>query len=192
MVLFFVLDYQQKYRLFTTEAFQVGEVRFSRWQTLWTKAKEKLLLLPPRILHQEQALAQILKHDPSSIDILVSGRVQLPKLHRKFAFFLQKQKTSHLGLIIGEILLLPISGLAALLPGPNVFFGFLALLLNTHWRAWRGVRRLQSKKLVFKPHPLLQEWEEAVENQACHRYPAILQKLNESFQYSHFSKILWK
>jgi hypothetical protein len=192
MELFFVQDYRQKYRLFSLRSLQPGEVRFSRWKALWGKAKEKLLLLPPRVLYQEQALAQMSKTEAVQITILISGRIPQDKLERKFHFFLQKQKTIHLIYLIGEIFLLPLSGLAALLPGPNVFFGFLALLLDTHWRAWRGIKAFQGKQPVFKAHPLLCEWEEAIQRRDTQAYPRILQQLSQAFDFPQISRILWK
>lgn len=192
MELFFVLDHREKYRLFSPHSFQPGQVRFPRWQVLWNKAKEKLLLLPPRVLYQEQALAQMNKTKSHQITVYVSGRVPQEKLKRKFYFFLQKQKSLHLIYLIGEILLLPLSGLAALLPGPNIFFGFLALLIDTHWRAWRGIKVLQSKKINFKPHPLLQAWEEAVDARDTQVYVPTLTQLSQAFDFPQISRILWK
>ena len=192
MELFFVLDHREKYRLFSPYSFQPAQARFPRWQILWNKAKEKLLLLPSRVLYQEQALAQMNKTQDDQITIFISGRLPPEKLHRKFAFFLQKQKSLHLIYLIGEILLLPLSGLAALLPGPNIFFGFLALLIDTHWRAWRGIKILQGKKINFKPHRLLLAWEEAVKSQQIQTYPQILSRVSQAFNFPQIARILWK
>ncbi len=56
MGFFFVVDFRGKFRFFSSQQSQEIQVEFSRLQRIWAAAKQKLMLLPPRILHQEQAL----------------------------------------------------------------------------------------------------------------------------------------
>jgi hypothetical protein len=150
------------------------------------------MLLPQRLLRQEQAFEKGLKLRESSMRIFVSGRTDEKKTKLKFYFFLQRQRTKHIVLLIGETILLPISGLAALLPGPNVFFGALALIMITHWQALRGITRIVGKRHEFAISSLLSQWEEAVENKNYDHFTPILNKITEKYQIENIQKILWK
>ena len=95
-------------------------------------------------------------------------------------------------MLVGEAILLPISGLAALLPGPNVFFGVLALLMITHWQALRGINRLAKKNHVFIPTSTLKEWELIIQQKSDDEFGPILEKIAEKYDLEHIQKILWK
>ncbi len=192
MKFFFVRDYRHKYRYFSTVPVTQIQIKFSRWKKIWELAKNKLMLLPQRILRQEQAFGRILKWDENKIQILYSGQLNEKKIRTKFYFFLQRQRTKHILLLIGETLLLPISGLAVLLPGPNVFFGVLALLMITHWRAFRGISRLLKKKYEFISSPLLEEWDIALESKKMENFPKILDKISKKYDLSNIHQVLWK
>lgn len=192
MRFFFVKDYREKYRYFSAHPYQQIPVRFSRWKQIWEKAREKLMLLPKRILIQEQAFEQILKIDEEKLEILYSGSCDEKKVRSRFFFYIQRQRTKHLVILAGEALLLPISGVAALLPGPNVFFGVLALLMITHWQALRGINRLSKKDHMFIPSQTLKEWEQIIRTKRENDYAGILKKLSEEYQVDNIQKILWK
>jgi hypothetical protein len=192
MDFFFVQDHRRNYRFFSSDPVQEIQVEFSRWKRLWTTARQKLMLLPPRILRQEQAFEKIPRADSEAIGIHHSAAVSAKKIRRRFFFYLHKQRTKHLLLLIVETLLLPVSGLMALLPGPNVFFGFLALLMITHWQAFRGINRLRRRTTSFIPSPLISEWEEAVENGDSSRFSALLTKIQDFYRISAPAKILYK
>jgi hypothetical protein len=110
----------------------------------------------------------------------------------KFYFFLQKQRSKHILILIGETLLLPLGGLAGLLPGPNVFFGALALLMITHWQVLRGINRILKKKPVFRPSPVFARWENSVAAKEEAAFPPILQEIERSHGLKNISKVLWK
>ncbi len=192
MTFFFVKDFKHKYRFFSSEPENGVAVKISRSKDIWQKAQKKLLLLPSRILRQEQAFMNVLKSQGERLIVYCSGLLSQKRMKLKFSFFLHRQRSRHILLLLGEVLLLPLSGLAALLPGPNVAFAVLALLMITHWRALRGINRLARKKAEFVPAPSFSEWEEAVGRGAEIRYPEILQKLETEFRLSSLSKILWK
>lgn len=189
---FFVKDHRGKYRYFSTEPFHNIQVKFSRWKRIWDKAREKLMLLPQRVLVQEQAFEQILRAKNKSLEILYSGSCDQQKIKHRFFFFLQRQRTRHIFFLIGETLLLPISGLAALLPGPNVFFGVLALLMITHWQAFRGINRLLKKDYNFNSSPSLRDWEQVVDSKREEDFFPILERLTEEYNLKNIHKILWK
>ena len=150
------------------------------------------MLLPQKILAKEQAFARALKFEAERIEILHAGLKSEKAIKRWFSFFLQRQRTKHILLLAGECLLLPISGLAALLPGPNVFFGVLALLIITHWQALKGINRLLKKEYLFVPAPLLNEWERALKAREEKSFAEILEKITEEYDLKSIRKILWK
>jgi len=121
MTFFFVRDAGHKYLFFSTEPVRPIEVRTARWRKLWEKARDKLMLLPARSLRQEQALARLARLEVPSIRILYAARTEERKIRFRLFLFLQKQRTRHILLLCGEALLLPLSGLATIIPGPNVF-----------------------------------------------------------------------
>jgi len=192
MRFFFVQDYRRKYRYFSSEPMAQIQMQSSRWKKIWELAKNKLSLLPKRILRQEQALSRATKIEKDTIDIIYSGRLEKKRIRRKFYFFLQRQRTKHILFLIGESLLLPISGLAALLPGPNVFFGVLAILMITHWQALRGINRIFKKGYQFIPSPLIEEWEKALEAKKEDIFTQILDKISNQYNIANLQKVLWK
>lgn len=192
MNFFFVRDHHHKYRYFSSDPTSQIQIKFSRWRKLWERAKKKLMLLPQRILRQEQAFGRVLKLEEKKIKIFHSNRLDEKKIKTKLYFFLQKQRTKHIILLIGETLLLPISGLAAFLPGPNVFFGVLALLMITHWQALRGINRLLKKEYEFIPSSLLEEWEKTLESKEEENFPQILEKIAQEYELENIRQILWK
>ena len=192
MQFFFVLDHKEKYRFFSSEPIQNIQVKFTRLEKLWDEAKKRLMLLPKRILAQEQAFARVLKLEKDSIEILHSGRLEGKRLKLKFFLFLQKQRTKHLLLLIGEAILLPLSGLMALLPGPNIFFGVLALIMFTHWQAFKGINRISKKNQQFVTVQSLNEWEQVLSSREENELTAILEKIEEKYSLKDLTKILYK
>lgn len=123
-----------------------------------------------------------------------SGLMSRKKVKIRFYFFLQKQRTQHAAFLIGESLLLPISGLAALLPGPNVFFGVLALLMVTHWHALRGINRLLKRNVQFTASfSSLRDWEKALESEEDEeKFSLLLKNISKEHSLPAVEKILWK
>ncbi len=192
MKFFFVRDYSRKYRYFSSETFSQIQIKSSRWKEIWELAKKKLMLLPQRVLRQEQAFGRVLKLKEKKIQIFHSGRLDKKRLKIKFYFFLQKQRTKHVFMLAGEALLLPISGLAIILPGPNVFFGYLALLTITHWRALKGINRLLKKEHEFISSSLLKDWEQTLKSKKEESYGQILEKIEKKYNLQDIHEVLWK
>lgn len=192
MNFFFVQDFRQKYRYFSAEPLSVTRVEFSRWKEFWEMAKKKLMLLPLKILKQEQAFERTLKIEENQVRILHSGRMDEKKVKSKFYFFLQKQRTKHIILLAGESIILPISGIAALIPGPNIFFYVLALLIIIQWQALRGINKLLKKDKLFTTDLSLKDWETAVQNQEKSTFLPLLEKIGKKHNVQNINKILWK
>jgi hypothetical protein len=192
MKFFFVRDNREKFRFFSSEPQRDISIPVSRTKQAWELAQKKLTVLPPRILRQEQAFIRILKIEDNRVLIHHSGLRSEKRIRLRFSLFLHKQRTKHILVLIGETLLLPFSGLAAILPGPNVAFAVLALLVYTHWRALRGINRLASKKHEFPTAPLFAEWEESCGRAQREELAEILKKIEAEYQLSQLNRVLWR
>lgn len=192
MEFYFVRDYREKYRFFSSEPEKNLAIPASRTKRAWELAQKKLTVLPQRILRQEQAFIHILKSQDETVSIHHSGLRSEKRIRLRFSLFLYKQRSKHILVLIGETLLLPLSGLAALLPGPNVAFAALALMMFTQWRALKGINRLGDKKLIFQAAALLADWEKACARTQQERYAEILKAIEAEYHLSRVHKILWK
>lgn len=191
MPFYLALDHRRKYRFFSGEPLHQIQIEFSRLKKIWEKAKNKLMLLPHRILVQEQAFQRVPKPE-KEILIIHSGLLDEKKIKMKLSFFLQKERSKHILMLAGETLLLPISGLMALLPGPNIFFGILALLMYTQWHALRGINRLLKKEIRVSPSLSINAWEKALDTQKEENFPRILEQIALDHNLPDIHKILWK
>lgn len=193
MDFFFVQDYREKYRYFSSESLSEIQVEFSRLRKFLEMAKIKLLkLLRLKTLKQEQAFGLTMKITENQVRIYHSGRMDEKRIERKFYFFLQRQRSKHIIVLVGESIILPISGIAALLPGPNIFFYILLLLVIIQWQALRGINRLIKKEPLFIPDQSLREWETAVHNHAESSFLPLLEKIRDKHNTQDIKKILWK
>ena len=192
MKFFFVRDYSRKYRYFSSETLTQIKVRSSRWKEIWELAKKKLMLMPQKVLRQELAFGKVLKLEEEKIQVFHAGQLDEKRIKSKFYFFLQRQRTKHIFLLTGEVLLLPISGLAVILPGPNVFFGYLALLMITHWQAFKGINRLLKKEHEFIPSSFFKDWEQTLESNKEENFGQILGRIEKEYNLQDIRKVLWK
>jgi len=188
---FFVRDHEKTYRFFSAEPVRPPELKRSKLKEGWEVAKKKLMLLPQRSLRQELAFAQVGRISDPKIQIRCSGLADEEKIDFRFRFFLLKRRSKSLAILIGEAILLPFTALTMPIPGPNIVFYALALLIITHWQSYRGVRAILKKSYEFEADPLLAEWEEAVKNRAAERYPDILARIESAHGLQGLRKILW-
>jgi hypothetical protein len=192
MTFFFVRDYRHHHRFFSAEPLGPLPAKFSKSRAIWETAKKKVTGLNPRMLLQEQAFEHGARPGDDPVRILHSGHSEDKAVRTQFFFFLQRQRTRHILVLAGEALVLPISGLAALLPGPNILFYFLAVLMVIQWQALRGISRLIHKEHEFVPDPLLAEWETAADARDETRFPELLARLETVHGLPSASKLLWK
>ncbi len=192
MIFYFARDHRQKYRFFSADSDKDLPVGASRTKKIWELAKKRLLRLPQRTLRQERAFIKVLKLDAERVSIVHSGCQSEKRFRFRFSLFLNKQRSKHIIFLVGESLFLPVSGLAALLPGPNIFFYFLALLMITQWQALRGINRLIHKKYDFLADASFLEWEKAVSAAREDDYAGILRRIEAEHGLSQLNKILWK
>jgi hypothetical protein len=188
---FFVRDSRRDMRFFSSEPPRPPDAGRSKAKEAWELAKRKLMVLPQRMLRQEQAFARTLKIEGPGIRILYSGLADEHKIHHRFGFFLQRQRSKRVLYLVGEALLVPLTGLLMPLPGPNVAFYVVALLLITHWMSIRGVRAILKKEHEFVEAPLLAEWETAVADRAEDRYADILERIEREYGLVNLRKVLW-
>ncbi len=189
---FFVRDYQHKYRFFSSEPPKPLPAKFSKTKQIWEIAKKKLMLLPQKTLRQEQAFGRALKLQDPALRIIYSGFSEEKRINLRFRLFLNGHRTKRLLILIGEALILPFAGLAMFLPGPNIAFYALALMMITHWQSLRGIRRILKKGHDFDASPVIAEWEEAVKDGNEEAFPSILEKMAREHNLENIQKVLWK
>lgn len=189
---FFIKDYKKGYRFFSSEPPKPPDLKRSKLKEGWELAKKKLMLLPQRALRQELAFARGMFFKEPALRILHSGIAREEKINHRFHLFLHKHRTKRLVILIGEALLLPFTALTMPLPGPNITFYALALLMITHWQSFRGVRAILKKEHDFVESPLLAEWERAVAAGAEADYPGIIARLEREYGLAGLRKVIWK
>ena len=192
MDFFFVRDCRNRPRFYSSGPLGPLPANFSKTRTVWETAKKKVTNLSPRLLLQEQAFEHGGRPSDSPIRILHSGRHDERSVRTKLLIFLERQRTRHIVVLAGEAVVVPIAGLAALLPGPNVIFYVLAILMVIQWQALRGITRILHRDHELVADPLLAEWEGAVEAHDEARYPEILDRLEKVHGLPSPRKLLWK
>ena len=192
MNFFFVRDHLNRLRFYSSSPLGPILGDSSKSRKIWEKAKKKVTGLHPRTLLQGQAFDQGGKLAGNELEVHASGAQSEKSIRLKLAFFLHRQRTKYVLILIGEALILPISGLAALLPGPNVFFYVLAVLMIIQWQALRGISRILRKKIRIVSDSFLADWEAAVEAGETSRFPEILETLEKEHGFENLRKLLWK
>ena len=192
MDFFFVRDYRNRPRFFSAGPLGPLPANFSKTREVWEKAKKKVVSLNPRLLLQEQAFEHGGRPGQGPIRILHSGRHDERSVRARLFLFLERQRTRHIVVLAGEAVVVPITGLAALLPGPNIIFYVLAILMVIQWQALRGIGRIIRGKHELVVDPLLAEWEAAVEARDEARYPELLDRLEKVHGLPSPRKLLWK
>jgi len=191
MDFFFVRDYRRRPRFFSAGPLGPLPANFSKTRAIWETAKKKVTSLNPRTLLQEQAFEHGGRPGEGPLRILHSGRDDRSVRARLF-LFLQRHRTRHIVILAGEAVIVPITGLAAFLPGPNIIFYVLAILMVIQWQALRGVNRILHRDHEFIVDPLLAEWEAAVEARDEARFPELLDRIEKVHGLPSPRKLLWK
>jgi hypothetical protein len=193
MTFFFVHDHLGRRRFFSTDPVRPPDIRFSKSRKAWEKARSWLLsFLPARILRQEQAFGCALTWNEGPLPVLHGGAAEPDRAAHKLVRFLRSQKRRHVLLMVVEAILLPLTGFAAFLPGPNILFYAPALFFLLQVKALRGLGRALRLEHDLRLDPLLAEWETAVKQGASDRYAGLLARLEESHGLTGLRKVLWK
>jgi len=192
MDFFFVRDSRRRPRFFAAEPLGPLPAHFSRSRAVWEKAKRKVTGLNPQTLLQEQAFEHGGRSERGALHILYAGDTDGWPVRTRFRFFLRRLKTRHIFILAAEALVVPVTGLAAFLPGPNVIFYALAIVMVIQWQALRGIDRILKREHDFVTDPLLAEWEAAVEARDEARFPELLDRIAKTHSLPTPRKLLWK
>ncbi|RPJ01140.1 MAG: hypothetical protein EHM31_06535 [Candidatus Aminicenantes bacterium] len=192
MDFFFVRDYRHRPHFFSAGPLGPLPADFSKTREVWEKAKKKVTSLNPRTLLQEQAFEHGGRPGEGPLRILHSGHFDDRAVRTQLSLFLRRHRTRHIVILAGEAVIVPITGLAALLPGPNIIFYVLAILMVIQWQALRGITRILRRDHEFVVDPLLAEWEAAVEARDEARFPELLERLGKVHGLPSPRKLLWK
>jgi hypothetical protein len=192
MDFFFVRDHRGRPRFYAGGPIDPMPANFSKTRAVWEKAKEKVTGLNPRLLVQEQAFEHGARPGDGPLRVLHGGGPDDGSAGTRLFLFLQRQRTRHLLVLAGEALVVPFTGLIALLPGPNIVFYALAVLMIIQWQALRGLNRLLRRDRELVADPLLAEWEAAVEAGDEARFPELLDRLEKVHGLPSPRKLLWK
>lgn len=108
----------------------------------------------PRVLKylsRQQVIANLSKYQ---ILIKSEEKKDLNKIKSIFRFWIQKEKSKRFLFLIIEAIILPFSGILAILPGPNFFFYVPALLFYYHFVSFRELKKINIDLLDIKiiPH----------------------------------------
>ncbi len=115
---------------------------------LMKKSMPKVLdyLSRQRILSQLSAYEITLrKIDASDVPPSSDERIK-----NTFKFWLKKEKLKRLVFVVIEALILPLTPILALLPGPNIFFYVPALLFYYHLTSYLGLKKIDINNLNLK------------------------------------------
>jgi hypothetical protein len=192
MDFFFVRDYRRRHRFYAGGPIDPMPANFSKTRAVWEKAKEKVTGLNPRLLVQEQAFEHGARPGDGPLRVLHGGGPDGGSVGTRLFLFLRRQRTRHLLVLAGEALVVPFTGLIALLPGPNLVFYVLAVIMIIQWQALRGLNRLLRRDRELVADPLLAEWEAAVEAHDEARFPELLERLEKVHRLPSPRKLLWK
>jgi hypothetical protein len=109
---------------------------------LLLKLGQVVRYLESKIDPEESLMKRLRKAE--SLEVVYPARFKESLVRRRFAKFIRRRGRHHWRGFIMNFFLLPVTGAMMLLPGPNVFFGWNAFRLISHYLAREGVRRVQS------------------------------------------------
>jgi hypothetical protein len=192
MLFFYIHDHRGRARFFASGPLGPLPANFSRTREVWESAKKKVTNLSPRLLLQEQAFELGGRPGPEPLRILHAGRHDERSVRARLFLFLQRQRTRHIAVMAAEAVALPVTGVMALLPGPNIFFYALAIVMIIQWQALRGIGRILRREHELVADPLIGEWEAAVASHNEALYPELLDRLEKVHGLPTPRKLLWK
>lgn len=192
MAFFYIHDHRGRPRFYSSGPLGPLPANFSKTRAVWEDAKKRVVRLNPRLLLQEQAFELVERSGPEPLRVLHAGRHSERSVRTRLFLFLQQQRTRHIVTLAAEAVLLPITGLMALLPGPNVFFYALAIVMIIQWQALRGINRALRRDIDLEVDPLVAEWESAAEAHDEARFPEVLARLEQVHGLPFPRKLLWK
>jgi hypothetical protein len=102
-----------------------------------------------RYLSRQQVLSNL---DKFKIRIITDENRNPRRVRQVFKLWIQKEKSKRILCLVFEALIIPLTGILALLPGPNFFFYVPALLFYYHLTSFLGLRRIDVDHLDIDIH----------------------------------------
>ncbi len=188
MNLIFTHDSRGRWVVLSPEMAELIPKHLSWPKRLWAKAQARFLSLPFRFLSEDKIFIRGSREKGPLV--VYHSSLQSAKIDLHWRHFLRRRKIRRIFYLLAEILFLPVSGLAAFLPGPNVFFGVLALLIITHWQACSGLRQLSRLHPHFEARESLTNWEKAVQKGKLDAETPLVEQIESEFGLERVRKIL--
>lgn len=127
---------------------------------------------------QEKVLREL--HEPERVEVIHPARLSEREAREIWRGRLEILVRRHRRWLLVDGSLLPLSALAALVPGPNVWFVYLAWRALAHHRTARGgVRALEELPVRFTPEPGLDQLVELTERRWVLRRKQKIRTLGE-------------
>ncbi len=101
----------------------------------------------PSVIKYISKQSAISKIDKFKIVLECHKSTSEDRLRKIFIFWVEKELGKRIVFMIFEGMILPLTPIMALLPGPNIFFYIPALFFYYHWVSFWGLKRLDFKKL---------------------------------------------
>lgn len=108
---------------------------------LWLWLKALIHYLESRIDPAETLMKQLRHADV--VEVVYPAAHPEKWVRRHFRRFIRQRVHHHRRWLVINFLLLPLTGVMMVLPGPNVFFGWNAFRLISHYLAWEGGQRVR-------------------------------------------------
>lgn len=100
-----------------------------------------------KYLSRQHVLANLSRYD---IIIKTDKKRDREKIKHYFRLWIQKEKSKRIICLVIEALIIPFTGILAILPGPNFFFYVPALLFYYHLISFLGLKRIDVEKLNIR------------------------------------------
>ena len=115
-----------------------------KWVQRGIDALENHLPRIQRYLSKQKALANLRNY---RIRLKCERKISDKRALSIFKLWLKKERVKRFVFLIIEGILIPFTGILAILPGPNLFFYVPALLFFFHLASYRGLRNLSVESL---------------------------------------------
>ncbi len=100
-----------------------------------------------KYLSRQHVIANLSHFD---IVILTDKKRNRERIKHYFRLWIQKEKSKRIIYLIFEAIIIPFTGILAILPGPNFFFYVPALLFYYHLVSFLGLKKIDVDKLNLK------------------------------------------
>ena len=104
----------------------------------------------PRVLKYLSKQSVISSLRDYDIEIKTEKQIDDEHIRRRMKIWIHKEKTKRIFLLFIEAILIPFTGLLAILPGPNFFFYVPALLFYYHLISYIGLKKVEVDHLNIK------------------------------------------